>query len=585
MHWLRRVFGLDLRSIALFRILLGTLLLSDLILRAADISAFYTDQGVLARKHLLDFSNKFYWTLHAASGELWWQVLLFCVAGLAAFALLIGYRSKIAALVSFVLLASLLNRNGLILQGGDQLLVIMCFWSLFLPLSARYSVDAALEPRFKESPNDTESVLLNSDTYFSIATIAIVFQVLYLYIFTAILKTGDAWVVRHDAAFYAVSLQQFATPIGNWIKQFPEFLQVGTVYVLAVEYIAPLLVLCPFFWPWMRSIGILLLASLHVAFLLMLHIGLFPLIDFMSLSLLIPGALWAMFSNRRSQSADTQRRQAIQMYYDEDCGFCLKMCLLLRMMLLSPGNQILPAQQHPDIYPIMEKNNSWVVTDADNNHYIHWHAMAFLFKSRWPFKPLGWLMSCPPFIQLGNALYRLIAKKRGFMGTLFAKCLPYKSVRIKPTLSGSVIAAFFFYIVTSYNVYGLPQVVKARPAHVNNVARSLRIDQHWNMFAPYPLTNSLYVLIPGKLRNGQSVNLYPQTSFESKWTPPERFYSLYDGYRWRKYYGRLNSHRNNAVRRSYGTYLCQSWNNQKRDYQTQLATLEIHVVKLRRENR
>jgi len=101
------------------------------------------------------------------------------------------------------------------------------------------------------------------------------------------------------------------------------------------------------------------------------------------------------------------------------------------------------------------------------------------------------------------------------------------------------------------------------------------------MFAPYPLTNSLYVLIPGKMRNGLSVNLYPRTSFDTEWTPPERFYSLYDGYRWRKYYGRLNSHRNNAVRRSYGTYLCKSWNNQERDHQTQLATLEIHVVKLR----
>jgi len=197
---------------------------------------------------------------------------------------------------------------------------------------------------------------------------------------------------------------------------------------------------------------------------MMLHIGLFPLIDFMSLSLLIPGALWAMFSNHRNQSKETQQRNAIRLYYDEDCGFCLKMCLLLRMMLLSTDNKILPAQQHADIYALMEEHNSWVVTDSDNKHYLHWHAMAFLFKSRWPFKPLGWLMSCPPFIQIGNAVYRLIAKNRGLMGTLFTKCLPYRSVRIKPTITGSLLAAFIFYIVTSYNVHGLPQVVKARPA-------------------------------------------------------------------------------------------------------------------------
>jgi len=200
---------------------------------------------------------------------------------------------------------------------------------------------------------------------------------------------------------------------------------------------------------------------------------------------------------------------------------------------------------------------------------------------RWPFKPLGWLMSCPPFIQIGNTVYRLIARNRGTMGSLFSKFFPYRRVCIKPTITGSIVAAVVFYVVTSYNIHGLPQISKSRPHHVDYIARTLRIDQHWNMFAPYPLTNSIYVLIPGKLRNGQSVNLYPRTSLNPDWSPPDRFYSLYDGYRWRKYFGRINSHRNSAVRRSFGSHLCQSWNKQPRDRQTQLATLEIYIVKLR----
>lgn len=581
MNLLTRIFTLDLRSIALFRVLLGVLLLCDLLLRSVDISEFYTDAGVLPREHLLAISNKWYWSLHAASGTLWWQVLLFTAAGIAAVALIVGYRSKVAALISFVLLASLLNRNGLILQGGDQLLVIMCFWSVFLPLGARYSFDASLLPQFQHDPNINVGRTDISQSYFSVATVAIVFQILYLYFFTAIMKTGDAWLVRFDAAFYAVSLQQFATPVAEWIKQFPTLLELATRYVIFVEFVGPLLVLCPFFWPWIRLTGLLLLASLHFAFLLMLHIGLFPLIDFMALSLLLPSAAWIVVKKRKATKPVQSRLNAIKLYYDKDCGFCLKMCLILRTFLLSRHTQILPAQHFPEIYPIMERENSWVVTDENNQPHIHWHAMVLLFSARTVFRPIAWIMSFPPFLWAGNKTYRWIADNRGLMGTLSTRFVPFRSLSVKPTVIGSLAAASLFYVVTSYNVYALPQVKKSTPAHIYQIAKTLRIDQRWDMFAPFPLTNSMYPLIPGQLRSGETTNLYPKTSDAPSWQRPNRYYSLYDGYRWRKYFGRLNSHKNNAVRRAFGSYLCTSWNNQSRPLQTQLATFEIFFVKHR----
>ena len=594
---IRRVFSLDFRSIAIFRIMLALLLLADLLLRSLDISAFYTDQGVLSRQHWLKLTNHWQWSLHAASGELWWQVVLFGVAGICALALLVGYRTRFAAIASFVLLASLLNRNGLVLQGGDDLLVVMSFWSLFLPLAARYSVDSALQPAFRDHPNayasriqtgsapDSESghdeQLLQEQPYFSVATIAIVFQVLYLYIFTAIMKTGDAWIVRFDAAYYAVSLQHYATPIGAWISQFPQMLKAATFFVLSVEFIGPLMVLCPFFWPWVRVSGLLLLGSLHAAFLLMLHIGLFPLIDFMALSLLIPGALWVKAGRTQTRIQRRQYQQAICLYYDENCGFCLKMCLILRAFLLPAATRILPAQHYPEIYPILERENSWVVTNPDGMPYVHWHAMAYLFSQRWPFKPLGWLMRLPPLMAIGNAVYGWVATHRGFMGAVTERLIPYRGLGLRPTLAGSALAILSFYIVTSFNVYSLPQVTEAMPAHVNKLARTARLHQRWNMFAPYPLTSSSYVLIPGQLRNGKQVDLYPLTSSDLEWTPPDSFYPLYDGYRWRKYIGNVQGNKNSEVRSAFGSYLCNSWNKKPRARDTQLATLEINFVKFK----
>ena len=242
MQWIKNSFAFDLRSIAVFRILLGTLILWDLVLRAQDIAIFYTDSGVLPRHHWIDITHRWFWSIHAASGELWWQIILFLLAGLFAIGLIIGFRSKAMALCSFVLLASLQNRNTLLWQGGDLLLVVMAFWSLFLPLGARYSFDSALRPEHQKNPNsiaDPHALSIaktgdNTQRYFSLATVAITLQILYLYVFTALLKTGDAWTKNFDAAHYAVSLRHFATPVGEWFRSFPGFLNLSTGFVLGV---------------------------------------------------------------------------------------------------------------------------------------------------------------------------------------------------------------------------------------------------------------------------------------------------------------------------------------------------------------
>ena len=584
MQWIKNSFAFDLRSIAVFRILLGTMILWDLVLRSQDIAIFYTDSGVLPRHHWIDITHRWFWSIHAASGELWWQVILFLLAGLCALGLIVGYRSKAMALCSFVLLASLQNRNTMLWQGGDLLLMVMAFWSLFLPLGARYSFDSALRPEHQKNPNPetelkagskAESTVNTGDNqqqYFSLATVAITLQILYLYLFTALLKTGDAWTENFDAAHYAVSLKHFATPIGEWFRSFPGFLNLSTGFVLGVEFIAPLLVLCPLLYPRIRLIGLALLASLHAAFLFMLHIGLFPFIDFMALSLLIPGAVWVWL--RRG----SEHTRNVVMHYDEDCGFCLKMCLILRSFLVPREVIIQPAQNTPEINEILQRENSWVVTDGAGKTYTHWHAMAFLFSQRWPFKPIGWLMSVPPFVQIGNSVYRWIANNRDTMSSITARALPYRRLKLTPTVAGSVLALAGLYLATAYNLFELPALRGKMPQHIEYASRVVRLDQRWDMFAPYPSTESIYPLVSGKLRDKTEIDLYSLTSSNSEWKAPENYYNLYPSYRWRKYLSRVRSHKNNVVRRSLGDYYCRSWNHKQRQRPEQLATLQIRYA-------
>src|SRR5918998_185013 len=199
------VFGADLRSLAAFRMVLAALVLADLASRAPDLYAHYTDRGVLPRSILLQEAlNRWQVSLNLMSGELYVQALLFGVAALAALALLVGYRTRLMTVIVWVLLLSIQARNPLILNSGDTLLRMLLFWGMFLPLGAHWSVDRAL----KAAPSRL------SMHFLSLATVGLFMQIAFVYWFTAILKSGPAWRVDGTALYYALSIEEWVTPIG-----------------------------------------------------------------------------------------------------------------------------------------------------------------------------------------------------------------------------------------------------------------------------------------------------------------------------------------------------------------------------------
>src|SRR5215217_1329769 len=136
-----KLFELDYRSLALYRALLGGVLLYDIAARLSEVPAFYTDGGVLPRAPLVEqFQGRWSWSLHLLSGEASAQYLLFALAAAFAVAFAVGYRTRLATLGSLALLISLHNRNPLVISASDQLMRVLMFWTLFLPAGAAYSV-------------------------------------------------------------------------------------------------------------------------------------------------------------------------------------------------------------------------------------------------------------------------------------------------------------------------------------------------------------------------------------------------------------------------------------------------------------
>src|SRR5262245_59020814 len=84
-------------------------------------------------------------SVHMAVGSAFGTALLFLVHAIAAIALLLGFRTRVMTAIVWYLLASLHTRNPLVLSGADDLVRVFLFLSIFLPLGARYSLDAAMD--------------------------------------------------------------------------------------------------------------------------------------------------------------------------------------------------------------------------------------------------------------------------------------------------------------------------------------------------------------------------------------------------------------------------------------------------------
>ncbi len=140
---LARNFSVDLRSLAITRMAFGILILADLLIRSRFLRDFYTDEGVLSLYALKRiYESNYYTSIHALSGDYYFQLALFLLAVLFAFFVFIGFFTRIAAVISWGLLVSLNLRNPLLLQGGDILFRCLIFWGIFTPWAERFSVDS-----------------------------------------------------------------------------------------------------------------------------------------------------------------------------------------------------------------------------------------------------------------------------------------------------------------------------------------------------------------------------------------------------------------------------------------------------------
>ena len=285
---LKVLFGVDPRSMAVFRMAVAFVLLYDLVTRAVDLRAMVTDDGIATVATVAArMRGSWSWSIHLLDGSFAFQAVLFGLAAVLAVALLVGYRTRLVTVGSWLLLVSLQVRTPYLTTGGDVLLAVSLFWGMFLPLGKRWSLDAASQP----SPLD------HGDSIFSVATAALLLQVFVMYLFTGLYKLNTVWL-SGDALALTLVDDMIVRPLGRMLVDVPLPLKILTCATLALELLGPLMLFSPWYTRRMRLAALIGFYGLHVGIQLTMKILIFSFASMAALLLFVPGWCWELHGLR-----------------------------------------------------------------------------------------------------------------------------------------------------------------------------------------------------------------------------------------------------------------------------------------------
>ena len=265
---LSRLFGVDERSLTVFRIGLATLILYD------SLSRFLSLPGTAG-------------TAPATPALV--RALLIPLAVMLA----LGFRTRLTTIACWLIYAQGV-RAGLLDAGGSVpyerfAITLALFWGMFLPLGNSFSSP------FQERKNPP--------MFLSVASAGFILQVLLIYLSAGITKYPSEWLFERTALLDVLVHPGHGTEFGQALTQFPGLLEFLSVATVAIELFGPIVFLIPGRGIEKRReilVGVFVL--FHIGLAATLTLGIFPLVMIAMWTAMLPSSLWARFG--RSSSSD-----------------------------------------------------------------------------------------------------------------------------------------------------------------------------------------------------------------------------------------------------------------------------------------
>lgn len=271
--------GIDIRSIAAFRITLGLMLLIDMVLHKIPyMQVYYTDSGLFSLDTLIKITPEKWCTLLNYISNDGGVIVFFSMSFIVILLFTLGFRTTWTSVLTFIYVLSITQRTPFV-AGGDMVFRAAVFWSMFLPLNGAFTL-------FKSKETLNSKFIIKD-----VAAFAILFQISLIYFFNAFTKNGSTWKDGTAVAF-ASMIGVHKGPFADGLISSPFLYTILTYLTLAFEYAIPLLIFSPIKNNTTRIVGFFLIIIFHWGNLFFLQVGNFCLATFPLAFILIPGKVW-----------------------------------------------------------------------------------------------------------------------------------------------------------------------------------------------------------------------------------------------------------------------------------------------------
>ncbi|WP_434044197.1 MULTISPECIES: hypothetical protein [Sorangium] len=530
-RWIRDHYcTIDVRTLGLFRLVLGFLLVSDCLRHWAEASWIYSNDGVLTNHyHLFHPSSGFNFSLYHAFSSIGEVHVAFALSLFCFFSFFIGWHTRLFSILSFVLVTSRDNRIVMIENGGYVVVNLITCWAMFMPTGRRFSVDALVRS-YRERKERTAADLADrsrpawaTQPYVSGIVLLAILNLATIYYFNVVNKSGQIWR-RGDTVHYVLHLDRMVTGLAVVAREYiPFWAKKGMTWgVLMIEAMLVPWILSPYGRRFTRALAMGGMWALHGSFGVMMRLG--PFSWFMiGWSFLLPTAQhWDALER-------WYRRRAAPRVVVYDGSSPLAFALM-RFLVRLDGLELLRFEEaraeaaeeagggepRPELFVVRDPSDGRVFQGAEALREI----LQALPGGRFA-RPLFWALTLgAPGALLGIASRRRDAIARFFGLTRRARARAGEVAESPSPLSekltrGRVIArealvAYLGLCAVSQAINenkSVPAIFKhTQPKFVQATIVYPRLLQGWGMFAPNPITEDGSITVDAITIDGRHVD-------------------------------------------------------------------------------
>ena len=374
--------------------------------------------------------------------------------------------------------------------------------------------------------------------------------------------------MKGDAILYPMHDNAFGSAIGLQLSEMmPHSLHFAACWaIILLQLCFSFLIYLPVKHYAIRACALIAAACMHIGFIFLMQIHLFPFLSLIYLVLLFPDHWISNFlAKRRAQL------EKIRIFYDPDCGFCKSTAVLFKEFCLSPSTPVAPSDSDDEAHTLLQKHYSWIVYGHDNNIYMKWKAVAYICRQSPVFWIFGVFFDLPGIRQIMARVYEAIGNNRGRLGQISKVFLTPSAYRY-PDMTQQVICSILLGLMVSYTVWALPQIKTPIPEDLERWAMQTQTWQTWDLFAPYPVAYQRSLDVSAVDQNANDIPLKPYLDRHFK-MKGEHF--DFASPRLFKYYNAMYPEKNPRHRMGFARYLC--WKTYKDGTPAKTINLNLSI--------